>query len=43
MADHCRKVTEKRRQELQALNASLEQQVEARRVALASMKGAPSD
>ena len=42
-ADHHREVAEKRRQELQALNASLEQQVEARRAALASMKGAPSD
>ena len=31
------------RGELRALNASLEQQVEARRAALASMKGSPSE
>nr|XP_020164068.1 paramyosin-like [Aegilops tauschii subsp. strangulata] len=42
-ADHHREVAEKHRQEILALNASLEQQVEARRAALASMKGAPSD
>ena len=42
-ADHRREVAEKRWQELQALNASLEQQVEARRAALASMKGEPSN
>ena len=42
-ADHRREVAEKHRQELLALNASLEQQVEARRAALALMKGAPSD
>ena len=42
-ADHRCEVTEKRRQELQALNASLEQQVEACRAVLASMKGASSD
>ena len=42
-ADHRRKVAERRRQELQALNASLEQQIEARRAALASMKGVPSE
>ena len=38
-ADGRRAVDEERRRELQALNASLEQQVEARRAALASMKG----
>ena len=42
-ADHRREVAEKRRQELQALNASLEQQVEARWAVLASIKGAPSE
>ena len=42
-ADNRHTATEERRRELQALNASLEQQVEVRRVALASMKGAPSD
>ena len=42
-ADHRREVAENHRQELLALNASLEQQVEARRAALASMKGAPSN
>lgn len=42
-ADNHHAATEERRRELQALNASLEQQVEARRAALASMKGAPSD
>ena len=42
-ADHHRTAAEERRRELQALNASLEHQVEARRAALASMKGAPSD
>ena len=42
-ADHRREVAKERRQELQALNASLEHQVEARRAALASMKGAPSN
>nr|XP_020177350.1 tol-Pal system protein TolA-like [Aegilops tauschii subsp. strangulata] len=42
-ADDCHAVAEERRRELQALNASLEQQVEACRAALASMKGAPSD
>ena len=36
-------VAKKRKRELQALNASLEQEVEANRAALASMKGAPSD
>nr|XP_020168137.1 vicilin-like seed storage protein At2g18540 [Aegilops tauschii subsp. strangulata] len=42
-ADRRRAVAEERRRELQDLNVSLEQQVEARRAALASMKGAPSD
>ena len=42
-ADNRRAAAEERRRELQALNASLEQQVEVRRVALASMKGTPSD
>ena len=42
-ADHRRAVAEEHRRELQALNASMEQQVEARRVALALMKGAPYD
>nr|XP_020167012.1 tol-Pal system protein TolA-like [Aegilops tauschii subsp. strangulata] len=41
--DHRREIAEDHRQELQALNASLEQQVEACRAALASMKGAPSE
>ena len=38
-AGHHREVTERRRQELLALNASLEQQVETRRAALTSMRG----
>ena len=42
-ADNRRAAAEERRRELQALNASLEQQVEARRAALASIKGAPSN
>nr|XP_020187187.1 tropomyosin-like [Aegilops tauschii subsp. strangulata] len=41
-ADHRREAAEKRERELRALNASLERQVEARRDALASMKGSPS-
>nr|XP_020171846.1 stress response protein NST1-like [Aegilops tauschii subsp. strangulata] len=42
-ADRRRAIAEERRQELLALNASLEQQVEARRAALASMKGTPAE
>ena len=41
-ADCRREVAEERERELQALNAALEQQVEARRAVLASMRGAPS-
>ena len=36
-------IAEERRRELQALNASLEQQVEARRAALASLRGTPME
>nr|XP_020185605.1 stress response protein nst1-like [Aegilops tauschii subsp. strangulata] len=42
-ADRRRAIAEERRRELLALNASLEQQVEARRAALASMKGTPAE
>ena len=38
-ADHRHEVAKERRQELRALNATLEQQVEARRAVLASMRG----
>nr|XP_020159047.1 stress response protein NST1-like [Aegilops tauschii subsp. strangulata] len=42
-ADRRRAIGEERRRELLALNASLEQQVEARRATLASMKGTPAE
>nr|XP_020177683.1 cilia- and flagella-associated protein 45-like [Aegilops tauschii subsp. strangulata] len=42
-ADRRRAIVEERRRELLALNASLEQQVEARWAALASMKEAPAE
>lgn len=42
-ADHCRSIAKERGRELQALNASLEQQVEVRRAALAPMKGVSSN
>ena len=41
-ADHRREAAEKRAWELQACSASLERQVDARKAALASMRGAPS-
>ena len=42
-ADHRREAAEERTWELQAWSASLEQQVEARRAALASLRGAPAE
>ena len=41
VADRRREVAEEHEQELWALNATLEQQVEARKTVLASMRGAP--
>ena len=43
MADRRREAAEKRAWELQAWSASLERQVEARKAALASMRGAPAE
>ena len=40
-ADRCREAAEERAWELQAWSTSLEQQVEARRAALASLRGTP--
>nr|XP_020178607.1 dynein regulatory complex protein 1 homolog [Aegilops tauschii subsp. strangulata] len=40
--DRCRQAAEERERELRAFNATLEQQVEACRAVLASMRGAPS-
>ena len=42
-ADRCREAVEKCAWELQAWSASLEQQVEARKAALASLRGAPTE
>ena len=42
-ADRRREAAEKRAWELQAWSASLEQQVEARRAALASLRGTPAE
>ena len=42
-ADRRREIAEKRAWELQAWSASLEQQVEARQAALASMRGTPAE